>query len=96
MKRFVIFYFSIIPFFLIGQTAKNEKFEFGTGFGVSMNNVFNHRSNAEFKSRFSPILITVNLERRLSRKWSLLSTKRGLGRGAERLQSCDLGSFVQK
>ena len=83
MKRIMIFYFSLIPIFLIGQTAKNEKFEFGAGFGVSMNNVFNHISNAEFESRLSPILITVNIERRLSRKWSMFSELDYVHKGPE-------------
>jgi len=83
MKRLAIFYISIVPIFLIGQTVENEKFEFGAGFGVSMNNVFNHISNSEFESRFSPILITVNIERRLSRKWSILSELDYIHKGPE-------------
>ncbi len=72
-KKSVLLILSILPLILFGQVEKDKKINFGIGIGVSINNVFNHVSNAEFQSRFSPILITANAQKQLGKKWSVLS-----------------------
>jgi len=72
-KSLLIISFSILPFLLIGQSEENRKINIGIGAGVSQNNVFNHVYGAEFESKLSSILITVNAQKPLSNKWSIFS-----------------------
>lgn len=58
---------------LFGQSVENKKINFGFGAGVSINNVFHHEENVKFKPKFSPILLTVNAQKPLTRHWSLFS-----------------------
>ncbi len=72
-KRLILLSVSILPLILNAQSKDTNKFNFGIGAGVSINDAFNHVMDAKFKSRLSPILITINAQKQLENKWGILA-----------------------
>ena len=87
-SHLIIFIISLFIFISTTLKAQNiDKFDFGLAYGMSINNVFNHASGADyFEPKVSPYLFTVFAEHKYKSRLSFIGELEYADKGPQRYQ----------